>query len=318
MVVDKGRADLHTHTTASDGVCSPSEVVRLAKAAGLSAVAVTDHDTTAGLKEAVEAGLRLGIRVVPGAELSTAAEGIDIHILAYFADPNNDLWQERLASLRDVRDRRNALILEKLSSLGIRLTIEEVRAAAQSPAEAAAAETPQSPSDAAAAETPPGRAAGPAAAGSRSVGRPHIAEALRRKGIVASVGEAFDRFLASGAPAFVSLERAHPAEVIGWIREAGGVSVIAHPGLYGRDSLVEELLRQGACGIEAFHSDHDEADERKYAAMAHRFGVAATGGSDFHGERGGAGYHGSVGARTVPMAVVDRLYRLSAAGREVR
>ncbi len=305
MVVENGRADLHAHTTASDGVCSPSEVVRLAKAAGLSAVAVTDHDTTAGLKEAEEAGLRLGIRVVPGAELSTAADGRDIHILAYFADPDDALWQERLASLRDVRDRRNALILEKLASLGIRLTIEEVRAAAHSPAEAAAAETP-------------GRAAGPDAAGSKSVGRPHIAEALRRKGIVESVGEAFDRFLASGAPAFVSLERAHPAEAIGWIREAGGVSVIAHPGLYGRDSLVEELLRQGACGIEAFHSDHGEADERKYAAMAHRFGVAATGGSDFHGERGGAGYHGSVGARTVPMAVVDRLYRLSAAGREVR
>jgi predicted metal-dependent phosphoesterase TrpH len=141
----------------------------------------------------------------------------------------------------------------------------------------------------------------------KTVGRPHMAEVLVDKGIVGSVREAFDRYLAAGAAAYVNPPRIHPFEAVDWIREAGGTSVLAHPGLYGNDALVEEIVKYGVRGIEVFHSDHGEDEENRYAALAERYGLIVTGGSDFHGERESGAFHGPIGGRTVDAAVLRKL-----------
>ncbi|GGG89452.1 PHP domain-containing protein [Paenibacillus radicis (ex Gao et al. 2016)] len=288
-VTSNGKADLHTHTTASDGTRQPADNVRLAKEAGLSAVAITDHDTMAGVEEAIAEGERIGITVVPGVELSTVAEGRDIHILGYYTDWRDVLWQERLAGLRGTRDQRNEMIVERLVQLGVSITMDEViRAAASS--EAAGDGNGSS-----------------ARAKGKTIGRPHIAEVLLNKGVVSTMKEAFDLYLAEGAAAYVNPPRLHPFEAIEWIREAGGTSVIAHPGLYGDDELVEKIVRRGIEGIEAYHSDHDAEAEARYVQMAERHGLLVTGGSDYHGERQGKVFHGAIGSRTVNADVLRQL-----------
>ncbi len=276
---------MHTHTTASDGLHSPSDNVRMARDAGLAAIAITDHDTIAGVEEAVAEGNRLGLIVVPGVEISTAADGADIHILGYYTDNSNSLWLKRLAGQRDTREARNRLILDRLKTLGMPIAEEEL---------AEYAHTDRLRSEAV------------------SIGRPHIAAALVRKGYVASMQEAFDRYLSTGAAAYVNPPRPHPLEAIRWIAEAGGTSIIAHPGLYGKDTLVEELILQGADGIEVFHSDHTSADEARYAGLAAKHGVIATGGSDFHGARAGETFHGAIGSRTVGVETLELLARSGA------
>lgn len=280
MVV--GKADLHAHTTASDGTMPPSAVVARAKEAGLAAVAITDHDTMAGVEEAIAEGQRLGIIVVPGIELSTVADGRDIHILAYYANGQDEVWQERLAGLRTTRGRRNEMIVNRLVELGISISMQEVE---QIAAEQAGANSGKG----------------------KTIGRPHIAELLIRKGVVATMTEAFDRYLAEGGAAYVNPPRLHPFEAIEWIREAGGTSVIAHPGLYGRDDLVEQLINKGVQGIEVYHSDHGPEEEERYRQLAERHGLIMTGGSDFHGERQGEVFHGELGSRTVDAAVLKQL-----------
>lgn len=287
MAIENGFADLHTHTTASDGLLPPAELVRQAKRAGLAAVAITDHDTVAGIAEALDEGERLGIMVVPGVEVSTVAAGTDIHILGYYTKADDPEWLQRLESLRRLRERRNQLIVDKLAALGIPISMEDVLAAARSGNEHGSSD----------------------AEDDSSVGRPHIAKALIQKGIVATMKEAFDRYLAAGAAAYASVPRLHPFEAIEWIQAAGGTAVIAHPGLYGNDRLVEEIIRHGAQGIEVYHSDHSEEDERRYARLADMYGLIVTGGSDFHGDRNGESYHGAVGSRRVPAGVLDRLRR---------
>ncbi|WP_442950617.1 PHP domain-containing protein [Paenibacillus sp. FJAT-27812] len=284
MALMNGLADLHTHTTASDGMQSPAENVRLAKAAGLAAIAITDHDTVAGVAEAMLEGERLGITVVPGVEVSTVADGTDIHILGYYTSNDDEKWLTRLASLRRVRDQRNEMILDKLCELGIAITMDEVVAAAHGDGKLEALQ------DAAV-----------------SIGRPHIAAVLVNKGIVSTMKEAFDRYLKTGAAAYVNPPRLNPFEAVDWIREAGGTSVIAHPGLYGNDSLVEEIIRYGVQGIEVFHSDHGPKEERRYAQLAARYQLIATGGSDYHGSRQGVIFHGEIGNRTVDVNVLQQL-----------
>lgn len=284
MAIINGLADLHTHTTASDGLHSPAEVVKLAAAAGLAAVAITDHDTVAGVAEAASEGERLGITVVPGVEVSTVADNSDIHILGYYMESDNQVWLERLAGLRSVREQRNQLMVERLCSLGISISMEEVLAAAGNRHTA----------------REPGKKEG-------SIGRPHIAKVLIEKGIVSTIQEAFDRYLAAGAAAYVNPPRVHPRDAINWIHEAGGISVIAHPGLYGNDRLVEQLVQGGARGIEVYHSDHGVEEEVRYSKLAHQYGLIMTGGSDFHGVRNNESYHGAIGSRAVALSVLQQL-----------
>ncbi|REE88642.1 hypothetical protein A8990_108138 [Paenibacillus taihuensis] len=279
MAVNRdGQADLHSHTTASDGTMRPAEVVALAKERGLGAVAITDHDTVDGIAEALEAGERLGITVVPGVEISTVAEGRDIHMLGYYIDWQSEEWRAKLGTLVSVRDRRNDMIARKLCELGCSITMDEVIAEARAQ----------------------GKDGG-------SIGRPHIAAVLLSKGYVSSMQEAFDRYLGSEGAAYMNPPRLHPFEAIAWIKEAGGTCVIAHPGLYGSDALVEQIIAAGAQGIEVYHSDHSEADEARYMELAKRYGLIVTGGSDYHGERQGIVFHGELGSRSVGIEVLDQL-----------
>jgi predicted metal-dependent phosphoesterase TrpH len=278
-----GLADLHTHSLASDGTQAASDNVRHARELGLIAIAVTDHDTTAGLDEALAEGDRLNMEVVPGVEISTIADNQDIHVLGYYVGFRLPSFQSRLQGLRDTRDRRNDMIIGKLRELGLDVSMQEVV----------------------------GRLERPLSAG-ETIGRPHIASLLLGKGYVSSINEAFDRYLAPGGAAYINPPRITPLQAIEWIRESGGCAVLAHPGLYGNDELVSELIAGGLDGIEAYHSDHTPEQEKHYADLAIKHRLIVTGGSDFHGERGGSEYHGPIGNRTIDYASVLQLKQLSA------
>jgi predicted metal-dependent phosphoesterase TrpH len=273
-------ADLHTHTFASDGTQAPAANVRMAKEAGLSALAITDHDTVSGIAEALAEGEKCGIEIVPGVEISTVAGKQDIHVLGYYIDFGDAQFLQRLESLRETRNQRNEMMLERLRQLGMDITMEEVLREV---------EATKSKDD--------------------TVGRPHIASILLKKGYVASISEAFEQFLGNQGKAYVNPPRIAPATAVEWIREAGGSAVLAHPGIYHDDALVEDIIRGGLDGIEVYHSDHTPEDEAKYLKLARQSGLLITAGSDFHGERGGVAFHAPIGSRRVSTHVLKSLQR---------
>lgn len=284
--VKQGGADLHTHTTASDGMERPSSNVRMAKLAGMEAIAITDHDTVAGIEEAAKEAAIQGIELIPGVEISTVQDGVDIHVLGYYLDPSDAQLLERLASLRATRDRRNEMMVAKLTELGIPLTMDEVISEL-------------------------GRPLAPR----ETVGRPHIADALVRRGVVANMKEAFDRYLGADGAAYVNPPRILPRDAAKWIRDAGGAVVLAHPVLYRSDELVERIVKEiQPDGIEVWHSDHDEQDAERYQELAQRHQCLMTAGSDYHGARQGEVFHGQLGSRRCSMEVVKQL-KQTAAGR---
>lgn len=253
--------DLHAHTTASDGEHSPTTLVEKAAALGLEALAVTDHDTTAGVAEAIRAGQRLGIEIVPGIELSAeppSAPGgsrSQCHILGLLIDPACPELLERLQSVIDHRNRRNALIVERMrGELKWDITLAEVERAA----------------------------------GGDVIARPHFAKVMLEKGYVASVKEAFDVYLGKGGKAYVDRDRLTPAEAIALIHRAGGIASLAHPNNLKMppdetESYVRGLQRIGLDALEARYNLHTAEDTARYLALANRLGLATTGGSDFHG-----------------------------------
>lgn len=248
------RIDLHLHTTHSDGSLPPAEVLALAHKAGVTALAITDHDITDGIPEAMQIGAELGIEVIPGIEISSQWENGELHILGYFLDWKDPMLNQHLSALRASRHRRNPLMVQKLKELGLDITYEEVRALA----------------------------------GTESVGRPHIARVLMQKGYVQSAKEAFARYLGNGKPAYVRRELPDPAEAIGWIRAAKGIPVLAHPTWVRLDEtsllkLCETLKAVGLMGIEVHYSTHKRAQTEEYLNIAKRLGLLVTGGSDFHG-----------------------------------
>ncbi len=270
------RLDLHVHTTASDGMFTPVEVVKRAKAKGLQGIAITDHDTVAGVEEARKCGEGLGLWVIPGVEISTVANGQDIHVLGYFVNPTDELFQERLREQREARKRRNHMLLDRLTKLGIPITMEEVEARKQDKV---------------------------------NIGRPHIAEVLVAKGVVQNMDEAFAKYLGKDGVAYVTTPRISPEEALALIRQAGGVPVLAHPGLYDDDDLVLKLAGNGLAGIEVNHPDHNEEMKMRYTEIVRQFGLFATAGSDFHGERQGSMYHADLGTCTTDRKTVDALNR---------
>lgn len=255
--------DLHLHTTASDGVLAPSELVAQAARAGITTLSVTDHDTTAGLAAARAAAARLGAAFVNGIEITAIERGRDVHVLGYFFDADNTALHAFLEAQRTERRRRVMEIVRRLNELDFSINAEHILKAV---------------------EDPPGR----------SVGRPAIADALVAAGRAAGRSEAFDLWLGEGRPAFVPRRGAGAREVIDVIHDAGGLASIAHPGLLQMDDLVEVLAACGLDAIEARHSDHDAETEAYYRGMAERLGVAVSGGSDFHGEAGRARELGEV------------------------
>ena len=247
--------DLHAHTVVSDGTLTPAQLVELAAARGLAALAVTDHDHVGGLAEARRAGERLGVEVVAGIELSVGhpAAG-DVHLLGYLFDERDARLLASLEHFRAVRERRAVLIVERLRELGVEVTMEDVARAAPE---------------------------------AGSLGRPHVARALMAKGAAASVQEAFDRWLGEGRPAYVPKARLGAADAIRLLHDAGGVAVLAHPTTVpeaAREPLVRELAALGLDGLEVQHSKHGAAERERYQALARELGLVPTGGSDFHGE----------------------------------
>jgi predicted metal-dependent phosphoesterase TrpH len=246
--------DLHTHTLASDGTDSPAELVAKAREAGLAAVAVTDHDTVAGLEQACEAGRALGIDVIRGCELSTNSEHGELHILGLFLPEDSGPLADVLLELRARRSKRNEKIVDKLRALGMDISKDEVREQARG----------------------------------ESVGRPHIASVMLRRGHVSCVQEAFKRYLGYNGKAYLPKEVLHPREAVRALVEAGATVCLAHPMLRKYPSgwlqaFTAKLVDYGLTAIEVWHSEHSEADVRACLSLARRFNLGVSGGSDYHG-----------------------------------
>jgi predicted metal-dependent phosphoesterase TrpH len=248
-----GGVDLHSHTTASDGTLAPRELVRLAARQGVRVLAVTDHDSTDGLPDAMAEATAHDIQIVPGLEINCDVPGAEIHVLGYYMDWQAAWFQDFLREQRAERIARVHRIVERLTELGMPLTAAEVFAICRE----------------------------------GSPGRPHVAQAMVDRGYVKSVREAFDRWLHAGGPANVPRRRLTPVEAVAVIRRAGGVPVFAHPGLAGRDEMIPELVEAGLAGIETYYPEHSAGQIEAYRDTCRRLGLVATGGSDYHGPHTG-------------------------------
>lgn len=247
--------DLHAHTTASDGTLTPTQLVHLARDRGLSALAVTDHDTVGGVAEATEAAEACGIELVPGIELSVDYPHGELHLLGYFLDFRNAAFLAQLADLQENRSNRNGLMLRRIQEYGFHITQAEVEAEA----------------------------------GGGQIGRPHFARALIRKGYASSVPDAFERFLGNGRPLHVPKVRLDPEAAIRMVHSAGGLAVVAHPkylrfpDLASLEAELARLKALGLDGLECYYRMHTPAETDQYLAIAQRLGLLVTAGSDFHG-----------------------------------
>jgi len=244
--------DLHSHTTASDGEHPPRELLALARAAGVTTLAVTDHDTVGGLERAEEAAREAGIRLVPGIEVSTETDGREIHVLGHFVDRTEPTLAAFSDRLRTERAERMGRLVDKLRTLRFPVTLEEVERIA---------------------------------AGAH-LGRPHLALALVERGYVTSTKEAFDRFLGDGRPAYVDRLRIETEEAIQLLHGAGGTATVAHPGSSKVSPYtLERLARAGLDGLEVFHPDHVPSQREALLRTADALGLIPTAGSDYHGPR---------------------------------
>jgi len=268
--------DLHMHSTASDGRCSPTELVSRAASAGLTTIALTDHDTVGGCREAAAAASATGIAFVPGIEVTAIRSGGDVHVLGYFVDVDAPSLQSFLAGQRQQRIDRIREIVSRLRAHGIDLDAEAILQPGLQDA-------------------------------TKAAGRPWIARALVAHGHVASTQDAFDTWLAQGRPAFVPRAGATPEEAFAQIHRAGGVASLAHPGLLDHDEWIPEFAAAGVDAIEVYHSEHDEAMTTRYLSMARQFGLGISGGSDYHADEA----HDAVelGAIALPRADFDDLAR---------
>jgi predicted metal-dependent phosphoesterase TrpH len=270
------RVDLHLHTTISDGLLSPTELVRLAAANGVRTLAVTDHDNVDGLPEALAAAHALGVEVVPGIELSTDLGPVGVHVLGYFIRYDDPALHARLLPMRDDRLSRGRLMVQRLADLGYPISWERVLEIA----------------------------------GEGSVGRPHIAQALLEAGHVQSINEAFDRFIADHGPAYVERMKVTPQEAIALVHAFGGVAVVAHPyDAPAVDALIAELVEAGLDGVETYYQGYSPEQIAHLLALCQRYDLVPTGGSDYHGFPMGEGpeVDNEPGSVWVPEDTVDRL-----------
>lgn len=246
----RARAELHCHTTASDGYYTPAELVRVARLRDLRVIAITDHDTIDGHVEALAAGAAEGVTVIPGIEISSLSPQGEVHVLGYGVRPTDDATRRQIADLRSSRESRARRILAKLERLGRPVRFERVKELA----------------------------------GDAMIGRPYIAAAMVEAGHVQTKQQAFDEYLAEGRPAFAPNDALTPAEAVDLIHRAGGLAVMAHPALYKGDlkPVFEDMLARGLDGIEAYYPLHTPEQSEAFAALARRHNLLITGGSDFH------------------------------------
>ncbi|HTI13934.1 MAG TPA: PHP domain-containing protein [Dictyobacter sp.] len=269
--------DLHTHSTASDGIYSPTDLLQQAHDVGLKVLALADHDTTNGIEEAVAAAQRLGIELIPAIELNSDASGDEIHVLGYFPEYQRPEFQSKLTVLRDARERRGQKMVEQLNEHGIHIRWERVHELAQG-----------------------------------SVGRPHVARALMEAGYVQSIPEAFEKYIGNGQVGYVPRYKLTPEDAVCFICSANGLPVIAHPlTLPGLEKLREwlpDLCAAGMVGLETYYGPYTEEEEQQLLALAHEFSLIPTGGTDFHGP----GIHPTpLGGRHVPYEAVKQLKALA-------
>ena len=268
-----GKADLHLHTSYSDGAFTPQDLLAHASRAGLTILSITDHDNTGALREAMELGSTLGIEVISGVELSTTVDAQDIHLLGYFIDPENEILQEHLAIFRAERLRRAERIVQKLHELKLPLPFEAVLARA----------------------------------GTASIGRPHIAAALVEAGLVDNYQAAFGRYLGFGKPAYERKYQVSPREAIRMVADAGGLSFIAHPGNAIDERVLFALIKEGVDGIEVVHPSHSSERTAYYRGIAEEYFLLTSGGSDFHGGR--RNDLDVLGRFSVPAEAVEKMRR---------
>jgi 3',5'-nucleoside bisphosphate phosphatase len=269
--------DLHSHSTASDGSHSPTALVAAAKAAGLTAIALTDHDTMAGVPEATAAGAALGVRVVPGVELSANDADREVHMLGLHIERAPAL-EDALQTFRDSRYVRAQEIIARLNALGIPVTFDEVLTVA----------------------------------GDAAIGRPHLARVLIEGGWARDSRDAFDRYLGAGRPAYVGKHRLSVGEAIELVHAGGGLAVLAHPGPTGRRELVERFVGLGLDGLEVRHPGHSNEDATRIATLVEFFGLVPSGGSDWHGASDGPRV---LGAMRVPLPWLEQQDARAAARR---
>ncbi len=259
-------ADLHTHTTASDGTETPSLVVVMAAAAGLEAVAITDHDTMDGIPEGAAAASELGITLVPGVELSTAFVGPEgkkqeVHVLGYFPDPSSEALANHMLDSKGDRENRAEEMVVKLNELGVKIAWKRVLAIA----------------------------------GDARIGRPHIARAIMEAGYAKSWDEVFSKWIGNDAPGYVGRSKHDPSDAVRMLRDANAVTSLAHPmydfhgGVLDLDALLPGMMEAGLQGLEVYCSNQSARVTDKYRVVARRNGLLATGGSDFHGDKVSAG-----------------------------
>nr|BBH89568.1 PHP-like protein [Thermosporothrix sp. COM3] len=270
--------DLHTHSTASDGLYSPTILLEKAQEAGLHVLALTDHDTTNGLDEAAEAARARDIEFIPGIEINTTVGKSEIHVLGYYLEYKRPEFQATIKILRDARELRGKRMVELLNENGINISWDRVRELAAG-----------------------------------AVGRPHVAQALVEAGYVQSVAEAFDQYIGSGRIAYVPRYKLSPADAVRLIASANGLPVMAHPvSLPGLDELrnwLPELCHAGLVGLESYYGDYSDEDVQALLALAKEYNLIPTGGTDFHGP----GIHPTpLGARYVPYESVERLKEAAA------
>ena len=269
----KDRADLHIHTIASDGALTPAQVVEAAYSIGLGAIAITDHDTVDGIDEALSAGKRLGVEIIPGIEISTiyGSGDVEAHILGYFIDHKDPELLSHLHILKSARLDRAKRMVELLNKVGVAVSYDRVLEIARGGA----------------------------------VGRPHVAKAIREIGAASSMDAAFGRFLVPGCPAFVPRYKLTPIEAVQIIRKAGGVACCAHVAKLKRDELVVDLIEHGLAAIEVYHPDHNSVGMKFYEKFAKKRDLIATGGSDAHCFEGNK--YAAIGDVTVSRDVVGQL-----------
>ena len=277
-----GQIDLHLHTTCSDGQDTPEEIVEAAFNAGYNTISITDHDTVKGVVRGLEAARDKTLEVIPGIELSSVDGMEDVHILGYYINHKDPLFLEQIAFFKEKRLERAEKIVRNLNRLGMDIQIDTVfRIAHGAP-----------------------------------IGRPHIAEALLSEELINTYGEAF-RYIGSDGPAYVPKYEVKPSEAIAFIRQNGGISVLAHPGILDRDELIGELKEYGLMGIEAIHPLHPPEKQVYYEKLARKYGLLITGGSDWHGKGRSSNFRKLINSRKVPRKTIQEMKSITARNREM-